>query len=327
MPYFLRLCILTSLFWLNACASHPEDNHFQPTGAELAFTSRMVNNYGFSEEQILSTLQQAKIQPSIITAISKPHEAKPWADYRRTFITPLRIQAGKMFMQAHAASLQKAEEKYGVSANVITAILGVETFYGRNQGNYRVLDALSTLAFYYPPRADFFQNELANYLILARDQHWNITDLKGSYAGASGATQFMPSAYLRYAVSASGSTSYNLSTNYDDAIFSVANYLKHNGWQTHAPIASKAYVNNAHLTQLPLNKLRPQLTIAEWNQHKVYSYAALPKTSKASLLVLQGAQGAEYWLGMQNFYAISSYNPRINYTMAVFQLSEALAEH
>lgn len=323
MLFLRRGYIYLILLLITACTMQQHPHPFEQASNQTAFIERM-QSYGFDRTQVIAILQQAEIQPSIIDAITTPHEAKPWYQYRQTFLTTDRIQHGRQFMQHHAAILAQAEREYGVPATVITAILGVETAYGKRQGNYRVLDALTTLAFNYPPRASFFQGELANYLLLSRDQNWDPTSIQGSYAGAFGAAQFMPSAYLHYAVSAAHTKTYDLSHNLDDAIVSIANYLAKNGWQRNQPIATRARAESPYLSGLPVNKLRPKLALSEWQQHGVTSYLNLPNTTPVSLFELQGVHGPEYWLGLHNFYVISSYNPRVNYAMAVFQLSQLL---
>lgn len=291
------------------------------------FIERMVKHHHFSQEYLVELFNHAQIQSSILTAIANPKEGKPWYLYRENFLTPEKVKRGRAFWQANQATLQKAEREYGVPANVIVAILGVETDYGRHQGKYRVIDALSTLAFAYPPRSPFFTKELEDYLLLTRENQIDPLSIHGSYAGAIGQPQFMPSTYRHYAVAYNGGRSKDLQHNTQDVIVSVANYLQKHGWQRGQLIAVPAQVTGEpKLTATPA-RLEPNHTISALKNLGIQPEGVrLSSHQKALFFGVTMAHGSEYWLGLQNFYAITRYNPRINYAMAVFQLSQMLEQ-
>lgn len=304
---------------LGGCASTSHGIDSSP--AVQAFINEMAAKYQFNRTDLEQLFARVEYQPRIIQLMTAPHEAKPWYIYRNTFLTDARAKAGVKFWQAHEQQLAQVEQEYGVPASVIVAILGVETYYGAMQGNYRVIDALSTLAFQYPPRAAFFKSELAHYLLMTRDAHINPESILGSYAGAFGKTQFMPSSYRNYAVAYQHEGYSDLANNDGDVIASIANYFKRNGWRRGETIAEPAIVMSAQAARLASQNMQPARTIAAWQQLGVKPAKPLPLSANAALLLLQQKQGAEYWLGLHNFYVLSRYNPRLNYAMAVYQLS------
>lgn len=194
------------------------------------FIDQMVVKHKFRRSELENVFAHAQLVQPVIDAISRPATAKPWPEYRVNFVNPQRIRLGLQFWHKYRKSLQRAEQKYGVPQDIIVAVIGVETIYGQDPGSFRTLDALTTLAFDYPPRADFFRSELENFLLLAREQQFNLLDIRGSYAGALGIPQFMPSSYRTYAVDFNGNHRINLLRENRDAIGSVANYLKEFGW-------------------------------------------------------------------------------------------------
>jgi len=291
-----------------------------------AFVDDMVAQHGFKREEVLQLLARAERQQTILDAISRPAEqVKPWKDYRKLFITNASIAQGANFWREHADTLARAEREFGVSPAIIVAILGVETRYGRNAGNYRVLDALATLGFDYPPRSPFFRNELAEFMLMTREQKLGADKVLGSYAGAMGYGQFMPSSYRKFAVDFNGDGVVDIVNNVDDAIGSVANYFKSFGWQHNAPIAVRANVTGPLPEGLLKDNLLPVTTLAEYRRKGVTTSAALPDSTNAALFVLEGDNGPEYWLGLNNFYVITRYNRSQMYSMAVVQLSEAVS--
>ncbi len=287
-----------------------------------AFIQDMANNHGFAPEQLHSLFTEVERKQSILDAISRPAErAKPWKDYRKIFITDQRIQRGVDFWKQHAATLARAEQTYGVPAEVIVSIIGVETFYGRITGNFRVIDALSTLGFDYPPRADFFKKELREFLLLSRDQQVNPLTLKGSYAGAMGMPQFMPSSYRAYAVDFDNDGHINIWNNPVDAIGSVANYFKVHGWVTNGAVVSRASVNGSRVDEGLTQGLDPVKNVAELAELGWQSQDSLPADLPITAFRLEGAEGNEYWMGQKNFYVITRYNRSVMYAMAVHQLA------
>lgn len=267
----------------------------------------------------------AKRQQSILKAISRPAEkTKPWHEYRQIFITDKRIRQGAEFARAHADTLAIVSEKTGVPASIIVAIIGVETFYGRITGSYRVIDALSTLAFDYPKRSPFFTKELENFLILAHESGKDPLTLKGSYAGAMGFGQFMPSSYRAYAKDYDADGVADIWSNPADAIYSVANYFAAHGWQAGAPVIVPAVGDKAAPTVYEQG-LKPILSVGELVALGVAPTVATDVSLPATPLKLDGAAGAEYWLALPNFYVITRYNHSAMYALSVWQLSEAIA--
>lgn len=289
------------------------------------FIQHMAKAHQFNPTQLEQLFNTVTIQPSIIKAISRPAEAKPWYRYQRIFASDKRTQQGAAFWTAHKDALAKAETQYGVPAQVIIAVMGVETFYGQHQGNFKVIDALTTLAFDYPPRSKFFRKELEEYLLMTRENQLDPTRLHGSYAGAMGQAQFMPSSYRHYAVDFSGKHKIDLENNTDDAIGSIANYLAKNGWQRNRPTAIKAKISGTQFHKVhgaDKKHRKPSVTVAELQQYGIRAETDLTPDSKAVFITLEDEDKEEYWLGLNNFYVITRYNPSINYAMMVFTLSE-----
>ena len=286
-----------------------------------AFIDQMVSKHQFDPIELTTLFDAVEYKPSIIAAISKPATKKPWASYRAVFVNPQRIKAGLAFAQSHQASLQRAEQQYGVPQSIILAIIGVETLYGKNMGNYRVLDALTTLAFDYPKRAPFFRSELENFLLLARDQHFDYLEPRGSYAGAIGIPQFMPSSYRKYAVDFNGNGITDLRSEPEDAIGSVAHYLQQYGWIADEPIALTAQVGSGFHQQ---QDAKITQNLVSWAKQDVRAAEAVAFNRTARLMTFTLADGQEYWLGFNNFEVITRYNNSDFYAMAVFQLARAL---
>ena len=299
------------------------------------FIDRMVEEHQFERAQVLEWLMVAENQQSIVKAMSRPAEkVKPWHEYRKIFVSELRIKRGVEFWQQHEETLERAYKEYGVDPAIIVSILGVETNYGRNTGSYRVIDALSTLAFDYyhsiekrESRKKFFTIQLENLFLLAREQKKDPLSLTGSYAGAMGWGQFMPDSYRDYAVDFDGDNLADIWTNPTDAIGSVANYFnKKGGWKKDQPVATRVHIGEKLDTQ-GLNKMRrPKVTIAELIVRGYQPVQNFAEDSLAFPMKLTAKYADEYWLGFNNFYAIGRYNPRIKYAMAVYQLSLMIKE-
>jgi len=298
-----------------------------------AFVTEQAAALGYSDEDLAALLAEARYQQDIIDAMNRPYEAKPWRDYRRLFLTPERIDGGVAFRRAHTELLDRAEQTYGVPAEVITAIVGIETNYGSNVGKHRVLDALSTLGFAYPSRASFFSRELAEFLLLAREEQVDPRRALGSYAGAVGLPQFIPSSYRAYAVDFDGDGRRDLWGSPADVVGSVGNYLALHGWRRGAPIAARATLPGGVPVGVAVADKRPvppAQTLAQLDAAGVRpaadapADAALPADTRAALLALDG-DATEYWLGFENFYSITRYNHSNLYAMAVYQLSREIA--
>jgi len=313
---------LLPLLLLLLITFHPTPAHAELISVE-DFILAMNSKHGFASDSLRALLAQAKVKHSILKAMDSPGEAKPWYEYREIFVTPTRIQGGVAFMQRHLPWLQNAEKAYGVPAEIITAIIGVETIYGKNTGSFRVLDALYTLAFFYPKRADFFRDELENFLLMTQQENMNPLTPTGSYAGAMGLGQFMPSSFLRHAVDFDGDGKRTL-WEVVDSIGSVAHYLQQYGWQRGQPIVLATQVQADKAASLLALELKPQYSLAQLQQWGLRFAGHLPGKTPGSLLMLETELGEAYWLALDNFYVITRYNHSRRYAMAVTQLAAAI---
>lgn len=291
------------------------------------FMNKMVRQHHFDRKQLVAIMREAKYQPQIIESMEKPFEKKTWDVYKALFLTPDRVQAGVDFWKANQKALERAEKEYGVPANIIVAIVGVETLYGKHQGNYRVLDALTTLAFHYPKRADFFTKELGEYLLLCRERGVPANQYMGSYAGAMGKPQFMPSSYRFYAVDFTGNGQRDLMNDDSDVIGSVANYFHKHGWRMHEGVAQLAKVSgNAY------KKLATNTKVPGYEFKRLVAAGVKPVSNvinhprKAGLIELTTDSGEEYWVAYPNFYVITHYNTSPQYALVVYIFSQQLSK-
>jgi len=282
----------------------------------------------FDQQSLQRLFAQAEKKQSIIDAISRPAEKSiPWFKYRKIFLGKKRIDKGVEFWRKNQAALSKASQQYGVPEEIIVAIIGVETHYGRIAGSYRVIDALSTLAFDYPRRSPFFTKELKHFLHLAKEQGQDPLSLKGSYAGAMGYGQFMPSSYRHYAVDFDGDQLADIWNNPTDAIGSVANYFKRHGWQPGQPVVEAARLSKTYQSELANRSLKPKYTVASLVEAGFSPAVELVNELPASLVKLEVKKGDKYWIGLHNFYVITRYNHSRMYAMAVYQLSQEIGEN
>jgi membrane-bound lytic murein transglycosylase B len=301
----------------------------QHPGAE-EFAAGVAEEYNLDAQEVIALLQEARFKQSIVDAISRPAEAKPWFDYRPIFVTRKRIRGGVEFWREHEALVAQAAEQFGVDPQIIVAIIGVETFYGRITGGYRVLDALATLSFYYPDtgndRSDFFSRELAQFLLLGDEESLPLREVSGSYAGAMGVGQFMPSSYREYAVDLDGDGRRDLWSSMPDVIGSVANYLHRHGWEPGQPVAMPVQPTpGADVDLVARRNFKPQKTVAELAAAGFPLGGAATDSSKPATIVrLEEEDRDSYWLTFENFYVITRYNRSPLYAMAVFELSEAI---
>ncbi|MGH8751719.1 MAG: lytic murein transglycosylase B [Burkholderiales bacterium] len=289
-----------------------------------AFICEMADKHDFDALELRALFRQVKTQSEIIKAIAAPATARPWHEYRARTINDQRIRNGVKFWDEHAQTLARAREQYGVPEEIIVATLGVETRYGKSTGKYRVLDALTTLAFDYPSRAEFFKSELEEYLLFTRDRHINPLHLKGSYAGAMGMPQFIPSSYRDYAVDFDGDGKSNLWTSAADAIGSIANYYQTYGWQPEQDIALPAILAEDAPRSVLAQGVKPHTSIAELQKTGVIPRAAVADETLAAVFSLEEEDGEQVWLALNNFYVITRYNRSVNYAMAVYELSQEL---
>ena len=289
-----------------------------------AFMDQMVDKHDFKRAELERVFSEITIRQDILDAISSPAEGKAWHQYRPIFVTEKRTLEGAAFFDENREALVAAENKYGVSAYVIAAIIGVESRYGRHKGKYRVAEALATLGFEYPKRSKFFRSELEHLMLLSREESFDPLALMGSYAGAMGKPQFISSSYRSYAVDFDGDGVRDLLNNSSDAIGSVANYLARHGWERNQLIAVEVKDKGDATAEKRFRK--PNSSVAQLRAQGIKPAATLPDDLKAGLIALENQTGHEYWLGTQNFYAITRYNHSSLYAMAVFQLSEAIKQ-
>ena len=294
------------------------------------YIAELVREHGFGEEELADVFTDAERKESILEAIARPAErVLKWHEYRRIFLGEKRISQGLEFWREHAATLERAEADFGVPPEYVVAIIGVETRYGRNRGGYRVVDALTTLAFDYPPRSAFFRGELTHFLLLTREEGMDPRDPKGSYAGAMGYGQFIPSSYRSYAVDFDGDGLRDIWSNPTDAIGSVANYFKRHGWQAEQPVVFPVSVEGDGLSSVANKTLDLTLTVGElknMGMRPAGEAAGLAEDTAAAIFRMEMEDGAEYWLGLKNFYVITRYNRSRLYALAVHQLSQELLQ-
>jgi membrane-bound lytic murein transglycosylase B len=313
----LRALLLLMTLYLTSCTAYANKPEVK------LFIDKMVEKYHFDRKQLQQLFNTVKSNRSIISSFITPKERLTWSDYRPIFVSNKRAQLGVKFWSAHAKTLAVAEKRYGVPASIIVAILGVETRYGENTGKYRVIDSLSTLSFNHARRSDFFKYELEQFLLLSRENPAiNPKITKGSYAGAIGKVQFMPSNYRHLSVDATHKGYSDLINNSDDAIFSIANYLKSFGWIKANPVAIPARLSPQALRKLP--KSLENFTVKDFAKYHIYPKTHASSHLKTFLIVLPLKHGNEYWLGFNDFQTIKHYNSSSLYAMAVFQLSELI---
>lgn len=290
------------------------------------FVKNMVNNHEFDETKLKELFQSVNIQQKIIDTMNKPAEGLPWYKYRKIFMTDKRIVNGVKFWQKHEAVLKKVEKQYGVSAEIIVSIIGVETFYGGNTGHNRVIDALSTFGFNYPKRSKFFLSELENFLLLCREEKMNPLEPTGSYAGAMGIPQFMPSSYRAYAADFENDKKRDIWKNPADAIASVANYFIKHKWHKGEAIVFPVAAKDDGYRKFLTKGTKPDVFWAELQLKglKISNEQKLKANEAVKLFSYQQEKDIDLWIGLNNFYVITRYNRSPLYAMAVYQLSEAI---
>ena len=322
----VRHCLL-ALCWI-AClsANAASARDFAARHDVRAFVAEMESRHGFDREVLLAAFSQIQPLPSVIKAIKPPADPgiRSWHTYRDRFVEPGRIAAGLRFWHEQRAALAEASLRYGVPEEIVVAIIGIETIYGRNTGRYGTLAALATLAFDYPPRAELFRRELEALLLLAREQGRDPLSYRGSYAGALGLPQFLPSSVRQWAVDFDDSGRIDLTASATDAIGSVAHFLQAHGWQPGEPVTTAVEMEPGGNPQpLIAEGIRPVRLPAEMVALGVRTGEAVAKPAALIDLVTPGA-ATEYWLGYQNFFVITRYNRSSFYAMAVYQLAAAL---
>lgn len=316
--------------WLPlACVTPPARGYEFPAQlppAMEAFVLRMVATNGFDEAALRAVFEGVRLQPGVIRALITPATSKPWKDFRAGQVNRRRVDAAVNFWNDNAVTLQAAGREYGVAPEIVVAILGIESQYGRNTGTFRVIDAISTIAFEVPARAAFFENELEALLLLCRDAGFDASALRGSYAGAMGWPQFLPSSYRRHAVDFDHDGRTDLWASRADCIGSVANYLRNYGWRSGAEVALRATVTPGPGLDAAIGAgIKPSLDNDGLRAAGVVPPRPLGAGARAALMLFEGDGGPEYWLGLENFFVITRYNRSQNYAMAVWQLGQAIA--
>ncbi len=314
---------LTLFVWLLSAATPLFAQSYAARDEVKTFIDEVVKRHGFKSAELTKLFSKVqRVDPALKLIL--PSEQRPsWDDYRAQFVNETRVANGLAFWKENCRTLKRAEEKYGVPAEIVVAIIGVETNYGRNMGRYRVIDALSTLAFDYAPRASFFRGELEQYLLLAREEGLDVFATRGSYAGAIGIPQFMPGSLRRYAVDFNGDGRIDLTRSSSDAVGSVANFLKQHGWEPGGAVLLRAKPSPEALARFVDGSLEPRYRVDELIAAGLEVEPAPPAPDTMGTLV---ALGAEYRVGLRNFYVITRYNRSALYAAAVNDLGEALAE-
>ena len=311
-------CITALLLYGPVSADYPERDDVR------AYVDELVAEHGFGRDALIATFADARHQPRIVEAMSRPAEkALKWFEYRRIFLKDNRIDRGIEFWAENKAALETALASYNVAPEYVVAIIGVETLFGRIMGSHRVLDALSTLAFDYPPRAGFFRNELTQFLLLVREEKRDPGDLKGSYAGAMGYGQFIPSSYRHYAVDFDGDGTRDIWRNTTDAIGSVANYFARHGWRGDGEVVVRVEASGPGVDKVVNTGLSLDRTVSEIRSAGV-QIPDIDGAASAALFRMDLKDGAEYWLGLHDFYVITRYNRSAMYALAVHQLGQAI---
>jgi membrane-bound lytic murein transglycosylase B len=293
----------------------------------VQFVDEVASRDGFSHGELRRLLREAQPQPKILDIMTRPIEhVAPWWEYHDRFVTPERIEQGAQFWFDHRLLLEQVAARYQVPPEYLVAILGVETIYGRNTGSWRVLDALATLAFDYPPRAGYFRAELEQFLLLARENRLDPLTTRGSYAGAMGVPQFMPSVYRRYAVDADTDKTRDLWGDWDDILASVANYLHEHGWEPGAPVLAETVLDPDPDFTIEPHNLELNETVGDLAAHGVRLDFSLPPETPALLISAEQPDGPAYRVGFNNFYVITRYDNSARYAMAVYDLAQAIAQ-
>ena len=284
----------------------------------------MVEEHKFNKAELSQLFKQVEFQPKIIETMSRPAESKPWHQYRPIFLTEKRINGGVKFWQENAELLTQVEKEYGVPAHIIVAIIGVETYYGRHKGTYKVIEALSTLGFGYPKRSKFFRGQIKEFLLMAREEKRDPLEFLGSYAGAMGMPQFIPSSFRHYAVDFDKDGRRDLWGNRSDIIGSVANYFNRHHWKVGEPVTARAEIPKTSMERFIKKEVKPYISLSKLKAAGVTPEKSLVEQQVTLLALDSDEQSKEYWVTLHNFYVITRYNRSPLYAMAVHQLSEAI---
>jgi membrane-bound lytic murein transglycosylase B len=320
MTKFFSFIVLAVLLPVSAMAMN-----FADRPDVKLFVQEMVKKHHFHELELVTLFNKVKVKPAVIKQVRSPLEHLPWYLYQRLYVSEWHVREGVMYWKKHEAALAQAEKQYGVPAGIIVATIGVETKYGKRTGQYRVMDALANLAFRKDRRATFFRSELKEFLLLTREQHWGPLSVTGSYTGAIGQPQFMPSAYRRYAVSFNGDKKIDLSHNELDIIASIAHYYQCHGWRMNQPVAAPVSLTASRFSIFS-SHTKPVMTAhAKMTEYGINSLKDLEDNHPLGIISLRTYWGNEYWAEFHNFEVIKRYNASDLYAMAVFQLSHYIS--
>lgn len=320
---------LIFLIFISANPVYPQNSDRSNENIQLGrslLMDELINDHGFDEQYIRTIFKDIKFMPELIDSISRPAEkTKTWDEYRGIFLTPKRIAAGVLFANQHKDLINRVEKETGVPGKIVLGILGVETYFGNIQGRYKVINSLYTLAVGYPPRSKFFREELINLFYLCREQDLSITEIKGSYAGAMGAPQFIASSYRAYAVDGDGDGKINLFESWEDILMSIGHYLKRNGWKESKNIINRIRIDTKKMKELASKTVTPKSTVADLINADIQLNPQLELTEKAQVIYLEGlSDNEEAVIGLHNFYVITTYNRNVMYALAVLELGESI---
>ena len=315
----MRPPILLALAFLLAAVPGPSGAQELPIDIE-AFIHAMVYKHRFNRQELRKTFREVQPKPEVLSAAPA---AGPWHKYRDAMVTRERIENGVKFWQIYEKTLDRVSAEYGVPQEIIVATIGVESQYGHRIGGYRVIDVLTTLAFEHK-RADFYRGELEEYMLLTRETGLDPLHIRGSGSGAIGIPQFLPSSYRKYAKDFDGDGKSDLVNSVPDAVASVANYYRTNGWKSGEPVAVRAEVGAGALPTGGRTDLEPRVTVADLQEKGVRPLAPIAGTLRAAPFSVEAKGGKEYWLGFDNFYAMSRDHPGANHALAVHELAQEL---
>ncbi|NOR81167.1 MAG: lytic murein transglycosylase B [Methyloprofundus sp.] len=322
----MQKLLLATLFSLSLFISSLAQAEIKDKAVLDQFINKMVKQHQFERAELESLFKSVEIKEKIIETMQRPAEGMPWYKYRKIFIQDKRIQDGVKFWQDNQQSLTAMQQQYGLPEEIMVAIIGVETFYGTRTGGHRVIDALATLGFAYPKRSKFFLSELENFLLLCREENMNPLEPVGSYAGAMGMPQFMPSSYRHFAADFEGDAKRDIWNNPADAIASVANYFAKHHWQAGKDITFPVTATGTQYKKALTKGLKPDMSVAQLKQYKVQLPVQIATAEQLKLLSFEQKTGNDLWVGLDNFYVITRYNHSPLYAMAVFQLSQAIKQ-